>query len=175
MRIGIDIDNTICQTSKLAMELYKKENETNDDFASKDKQYEFIKSHGLYIFNNCILHENAKDVINKLYKENEIYLITARNNKHVKGIKRATLNYLKSVGISYNGIYFGCSSKLNKCEKLRLDVMLDDDPNVYEELLNTNINCILFDGVLNEKYRGRKVSNWLEFNNLIERMMEGGK
>lgn len=53
--------------------------------------------------------------------------------------------------------------------------MLDDDPNVYEELLNTNINCILFDGVLNEKYRGRKVSNWLEFNNLIERMMESGK
>ena len=75
----------------------------------------------------------------------------------------------------YNGIYFGCSRKLNKCKKLRLDVMLDDDPNVYEELLNTNINCILFDGVLNEKYRGKKVSNWLEFNNLIERMMESGK
>ena len=36
MRIGIDIDNTICQTSKLAMELYKKENEVEIEKDGED-------------------------------------------------------------------------------------------------------------------------------------------
>ena len=170
MRIGIDIDNTLCDTDLLAKKIYSKKNK-GKDLSDLDKfsQYKFIGDNSELIFDYCPLIENAKRVINHLYKENEIYFISARSNKHVISIEERTIEYLKKNEINYTGIFFGHDSKINMYKKLNLDIMLDDDYDVYEELTNANLKAVMFNGSLNKNKSGIKVNSWLEFEEYLRK------
>lgn len=171
MKIGIDIDDTICKTSYVTEKIQNKI--YNYDFSKLDKisQYEFTVKYEEEIYDYLPLENNAKEVINKLFDEgNEIYFITARCSKFIKNIERRTLDYLDKNKIKYNKIYFGKSKKVDVYEKLKLDVMLDDDYDVYKIITENGHNAIMYNGILNKNKDGIKVNNWEEFKEYIERI-----
>ena len=170
MRIGIGIDNTLCDTDLIAKKIYKEKNK-GKDLSDLDKfsQYKFIGDNSELIFDYCPLIENAKRVINHLYEENEIYFISARANKHVALLEERTIDYLKKNEINYTGIFFGHDSKIDMYKKLNLDIMLDDDYDVYEELTNANLKAVMFNGSLNKNKSGIKVNSWLEFEEYLRK------
>ncbi len=171
MRIGIDIDNTICKTSFMANEIYKRENNGKSMYdLNKWEQYKFTGLHEKEVFDECPLEDNAVNVINELFLNNEIFFITARANKLVDNIEKRTKDYLNKHGIKYNGVYFGHDSKLKLFEKLNLDIMLDDDYDVYYELTSSGYKVVIYSGSLNLDKEGFRVNNWLEFKDYIERI-----
>ena len=175
MRIGIDIDNTLCSTNKVSSGIYKKI--YNDDFNKLDKisQYEFIGENGDIIFDSCPIEEKAKKIIDKLREEgNEIYIITARSDKRVKNIEERTIKYLYNNGINYDKIIFGQDEKYDIYEQFKLDIMLDDDYDVYEKISNMGGNCVLYNGSLNYGKNGDKVYYWDEFYNFIRKETNNG-
>lgn len=168
MKIGIDIDNTICKT------FYMTENQYNkyykDDFKKLGKydQYEFSAIYEKDIFDNCPIFEGAKDVINELYKDNDIYFITARCNRRIENIEKRTIDYLNKNGINYNDIFFDLDHKLDKYKELNLDVMIDDDIMVYNSIIKDNGKCILFNSYLNKDSNIKKAYNWHDVSEMLK-------
>ena len=59
--------------------------------------------------------------------------------------------------------------------KLNLDIMLDDDYDVYNELISANLKTVMFNGSLNKNKDGIKVNSWLEFEEYIKKEVYNGK
>jgi len=85
-------------------------------------------------------------------------------------MEEKTIDMLKENGITYNGIYFGNDSKINAYNELKIDVMIDDDYDVYTEIINDGKKAILFEENLNKGKAGLKFNNWLDIEKYIERM-----
>ena len=174
MRIGIDIDNTITDTSSYIKKLLIKNNlsDISCDFDNYTKE-ELIKYDKLIrdniedIMFNCRLNDKAKEVIEKLYEKHKIYLITARTNYFSDNLYQITLDYLKKNGILYHELLFGYVQKKEICIEKQLDIMLDDNIEVMNSLNDTDIRNILFRTEHNEDYEGEFVTNWKEFEKLI--------
>ena len=175
MRIGLDIDNTICSTNKLASVIYKKIYKKDFNELDKVNQYEFIGKNCDTIFDFCPLEDNVKEVIDKLRKDgNKIYIITARCNERVNKIEQRTINYLNKNKIYYDKIFFGKDEKYDVYKKLSLDIMLDDDYDVYDKINNIGGNCLLYNGILNSKKSGNKVYSWNEFYDYVRKEKNNG-
>lgn len=179
MRIGIDIDNTITNTSDYIKELLVKNNLSNvsSDFDNYTKE-ELIKYDKLIrdniedIMSNCRLNEGAREVIEKLYQKHKIYLITARTNYFSDNLYQITLDYLKKNGILYHELLFGYVEKKEICIEKQIDIMLDDNVGIMNSLKDTDIRNILFRTEYNETYEGEFVTNWIEFENIINEQEE---
>ena len=167
MRIGIDIDNTIVKTEVLASKLYKKLYKKDFFKLGKIDQYIFCGNHPELLVETEFF-PNFKKVIKKLNEKHEIYFITARSDRNVTNIEKDTIKLLEDNNIKYDGIFFGCHKKLSYYNKLNLDLMIDDDYDVYNEIKN-NGNIILFEGCLNKSIDDIKFNNWIDILDYIER------
>lgn len=165
MIIGIDIDDTLVSSSESFDEVIKK---YKDNFKKKFKDV-WTEEEKNYIFNNYLeetlknakLKDNAKEVVNYLsnlgYK---IIVITARNEDHCKGIEQFTKEFIQKENIKVDEFYFGEFKKSDIVKKLNIDLMIDDNEEVYKNMKEENIECILF---------GDKIKTWEEVLDYIER------
>lgn len=174
MRIGIDIDDTITNTSGYVKELLIKNNlvgiNSNFDNYTKEEIIKFdtlIRDNIEEVMSNCKLNKNAKEVIEKLYKKHKIYLITARTNDFSDNLYQITLDYLKKNGILFHELLFGYEEKKEICIEKQIDIMIDDNVKIMDSLKETNIRNILYRTEHNENYEGEFVTSWLEFENII--------
>ena len=94
MRIGIDIDNTTVKTEILASKLYKKLYKKDFFKLGKIDQYIFCGNHPELLVETEFF-PNFKKVIKKLNEKHEIYFITARSDKNVTNIEKATIKLLE--------------------------------------------------------------------------------
>ena len=175
MNIGIDIDDTIANTfatiDKYAKEytekVLKREFKINDievtdpmwakHFYSwtNEEDAKFWEDYYILTCQNTILKPDADKVINELYKNNNIVIITARANEGA--IKDATLNWLKKNNINYNKIYMG---QLNKkeimCEN-NLDIFIDDNFKNCMEAAKLNIKALMMNARNNKNVNDEKI------------------
>ena len=165
MIIGIDIDDTLVSSSESFDEVIKK---YKDNFKKKFKDV-WTREEKNYIFDNYLeetlrnakLKEYAKEVINYLSSLGyRIIIITARNEDHCKGIEHFTKEFIKKENIKVDEFYFGEFKKSDIAKKLNLDLMIDDNEEVYKNMKLENIDCILF---------GDKIKNWKEVLEYIKR------
>lgn len=149
MRIGIDIDDTLVDTSESFDKVIKKNN-ANFSKKYKDKWNEEEKN---FIFNNYLeeflkgarLQENAKEVTDYLVSfGHELIIITARSNRYCKDIEEYTKKFIKKENLKILEMYFGQNKKSDLAKKLKIDLMIDDDISVYNNMKNDGIECILF-------------------------------
>lgn len=176
MRVGIDIDDTITETSDLISCVLTKNNllDKSNDFDSYskielDSFEDLIRSNIDEVLTNCPIKKNAKEVINYLKeKGNEIYLITSRSNHYSSNVYDITVSYLKRHGIEYDELLFGYEEKRDICLEKNIDIMLDDSKRIIESLKDTKVAGIMFDASYNKDYDGKRVSNWLEFKDYID-------
>ena len=158
MIIGIDIDDTLVNTSQSFDNVIKKYNvnfnkKFKDDWTKEE--FEFIFNHYLKeILLSAKLNEGAKEVIDYLNDKNyKLIVITARSNRYDASIPEETIKQLKSENINITEFYFDEEEKASLAKKLKLDLMIDDSHHVYENMKKENIDCILF---------GDKIKTWKE-------------
>ena len=176
MRIGIDIDDTITETSGLIQQVLVENNlldkSSDFDYYSKDELVDFdrlIRENIEEVLTNCPIKKNAKEVINYLKsKGNKIYIITARSNYYSKNVYQITIDYLKKHEIEYDELLFGYEEKKDICLEKKLDVMFDDSKRIIGSLKDTKVEEILFDASYNKDYDGKRVNNWLEVKDYID-------
>jgi len=164
MRIGIDIDDTLVNTSESFDKVIKK---YNVNFSKKYKD-EWTKEECDFIFNNYLeefllgatIKKDASKVLNYLSdKGHELIIITARSNRFCENIKKETINFINNNKLKINNIYFEQNEKVDIAKKLNIDLMIDDNVKVYNNMIKNNIDCILF---------GDKIKTWQEVLKYIE-------
>lgn len=177
MRIGIDIDDVITNTSEIMEEYimkYKNNEKIKEHMVEimkgNPKEPEIVKfctENYVKIFQEVKLKENSKEVIQRLVdKGNEIYFITARgeNLDFFKGSEKVTLDFLRENSISYNKIIFNSTNKAQLCKDYEIDLMIDDSVAHCEEVKNIGIRSILFTTKVNKNICTivERVDNWIE-------------
>lgn len=172
MRIGVDLDNTICKTSEMInklLEEYAKEKniESNNIIENIELKEEFFKKYTLKIFSEVEIKDNASEVLKRLKeKGNEIYIITARSNYFISteiDVLEPTMNWLNKHGIVVDKVItdsYGID-KAKTCLDNNIDIMIDDDMVNYQSIINLGMKCILFDDK-NRYNVDNRVSSWLD-------------
>jgi acid phosphatase class B len=179
MNIGLDIDDTMTNTSELKIEYFKKHFNVDDmnklmDMLNPSKidgeLSDFFEKNLLEMTKSYTLKDNVKEVIDRLRsKGHKIFIITARGCRIDGGIVEETKKYLDKNGIAYDKIILKLRDKTSTCIENNIDIMVDDSINILEDLRNNNIKVILYDSIINEKIDTDidRVNNWIELENYI--------
>lgn len=186
MKIGIDIDDVLTDTSKVIVEFFKKYETSGDgmkhivEIMKGELPTENIKKfYNLYI-NQMLRKANLKDkyaaeVINGLFSEgNQIYFITARSEEKFKGSEQITIETLRDNNIKYSKIIFNASEKAKICSRNNIDFFVDDSVRNCEEVSKMGIETVVFTTKINENIKTNiaRVSSWRELENRIENYIE---
>lgn len=193
MKIGIDIDNTITSTRKLLMEYCIK---YNDEVVKRNLP---LNKKGFATFNffewtteeemtfcyrfleevvlDAQIKEKAQEVIQKLKKDNYIYIITSRKKPHFSEPYTITKKFLDDNNILYDELVVGCEDKLSFCRENNIDIMIDDEPQNINPI-SKFIPVIVFDDVQNSQCIGHniiKVKSWKEVDGIISSLSQSNK
>ena len=173
MRIGVDLDDTICRTTEIVhdrVEQYANVMHLN----SLDIMNDEILREAFYniyledIYYNAEIKRDVCNVLKRLRsKGNEIYVITARKDEYLD----VTKDWLRRNEIEVDGVVTSAYGdlKARACKKYGIDLLIEDNPYNYKIVTSQGINCILFDD--REKYDLRKdyITSWREIEKYIER------
>ena len=185
MKIGIDIDDVITNTSEKIEEYVVKDNnreklqehmkEIMKGNPSDPEVIEFGMKNYVRVFQEVKSKDNASRVINNLLdKGNEIYLITARgdNFEFFKGSEEVTKKFLEDNNIKYTKIIFNAINKAKLCVDNQIDIMIDDSIEHCEDVKKAGIKSILFTSNVNkETYTTvERVDSWLDLEKKITLM-----
>lgn len=188
MNIGIDIDDTIVDTTRqmlkyadiynketFAVEVIKKELGNFKNTYSLKKIYgwneeikrDFYKKYYKKILEECTLKDSVAEVLTALKNEgNNIYFITARfENNDICNSYDITKNMLDKNNIPYNEIIVGAHEKLEYAKKYNIDVFVEDNLDTCVKLKENGIEAILMTSELNFKVDTgniERVDNWFE-------------
>lgn len=181
MRIGIDIDDTITNTTfdiDACASLYDKNLTINKEAYYFEERYkwpyekceEFWHKYVDKIMSNTSVKEDASLYINKLYEEgNTIYIITARNNKYSTNVIDITKSYLDKHGIKYHYLITDSNNKGSVCIENKIDIMVDDSPYQAYDLDEFGIKYVLFNNDYNKNIDCKHVDSWEEVYKYINR------
>jgi len=191
MTIGIDIDDTLTNTSELLLAYAQKYNYEilkNKESLDKNKVYSIINGGQLEygmnwtleqansfkdmfhasVLENAPIKPFAKEIINKLIKEdNKIIFITARNDKgdRINDSYSISKNLLEKNNINYDKLITECNNKLLVCKENNIDIFIDDKIETCLELQNGGITSFImntpFNNQLDEKNVVR-VFSWVD-------------
>ena len=174
MRIGLDLDDTICSTKEMIKkyaDIYCTENKMNLDTLWQNNNYrvDFLNKYLEEIYAHAQIKNNAKQVINKLKDmNNKIYIITARTNNFVNvNMKEFIIEYLRKNEIIVDDVIINAKDKVEVCKNLNIDIMLDDSLYNYNSLTTSSINTVLYDELDIYKDINNRIINWKEFINYI--------
>lgn len=168
MRIGIDVDDTICDTTGKANELLK---ELNMDWKKlldlpSDEKRALLNKHIVGILSKTNILKDAKEVIDKLKDMGHtIYIITARSINYNTEIPNLTKEYLKKNEIYYDEIIFGAGTKGDVCLENKIDVMIDDNFENCMCVKNMGIKALYFNNDNIDTDELECVYNWLDIYN----------
>ena len=183
MRIGIDIDDVITDTS-LTITDYIVKYDRNGEILEHIEEVmrgemptqgikKFFDENSIKIFESAKLKKDVSKVTrNFLDTGHEIFLITSRGDVKFKGSERLTLEYLKNNDVSYSKILFNSFDKAKVCKENYIDIMVDDSAKYCTEISKENIKSVLFTSEVNKllDVDVQRVSSWLELERIINEM-----
>lgn len=180
MRIGIDLDDTICRTSEIVhqkvAEYASKEGLNSLDVINDEElRKTFFDIYLEDIYTNVEIKRNVQKVLKRLKsKNNEIYIITARSDRLLqskKTVLEITKEWLNRNDIEVDKIItdvYG-EKKAIACKKYKIDLMIEDNPYNYHKITDASIKCLLFDDRARYELKNDYVTNWLDIEKYIER------
>lgn len=155
MKIGIDIDNTICSTDEvidIKIKEYIKEHGMSQEefFGDSSNMDKFYKEKILEVIAEDPVKDDFLRVLNKLKVNNEIIIVTARNETFVKtsqSMRKATKDWLAKNNIYYDKYFDDAyiEGKVKVCKDEAIDIIIDDDINNYLAFKDNGIKTLLFD------------------------------
>lgn len=179
MRIGVDIDDVLVDTSELIKEYIAKfdtsgnmtehieeimRGEISEKILPKIIDWKIINA-----IKKVKLKPNAKEVLERLGKTNEIIFITARGDEKVEGVEKSTINFLKKNDIKYDLIIFKAHDKAKICKENNIDLLIDDSIKFCEEAEKEGIRAIVFNSSVNKERKTNieRVDSWEELEKII--------
>lgn len=177
MKIGIDIDNTICSTDEvidIKIKEYIKEHGMSQEefFGDSSNMDKFYKEKILEVIAEDPVKDDFLRVLNKLKVNNEIIIVTARNETFVKtsqSMRKATMDWLAKNNIYYDK-YFDDAYKEGKvkvCKDENIDIIIDDDINNYSAFKEHGVNTLLFDDKCKYLDIVDRVGSWEEVLDIL--------
>ena len=182
MNIGIDIDDTITETSEFLMPYVAEYFSIDINYLIrnnicynnlpkqyKEKEVEFGKSTFGRVLLDVKLKQNAKEIIDKLKKEgNKIIIITARDKPIYDDPFWFTLKQLKKLGIKYDKLV--CSfDKRQVCINEDIDLFIDDCIDNLNKVEDSVNKVLLFNSQTNigKNNNFTRVNSWKEIYEYI--------
>lgn len=160
MRIGIDIDNTICDTGTYLEKKIYEWDKFNNRETKITNNYKNIYQKFAYDlkekerFDNIyvpIMQVEAKEikdaakVINNLKKEgHKIYIISYRGKFQYDNSLEVTKQWLKKNNISYDEIIIEEWDKGKVCKNNDIDIFIDDEPIHLKQAQEQGIQVIMY-------------------------------
>lgn len=193
MVIGIDMDDTICSTNELIIEVADQyDKEVLGGSGVKDiNAYEFTEMMGWpdgmkgqffkdrleYIMSHSPIKPNAREVINKLHDEgNKIVIISFRKDKYLTDPYKLTENWLKENDVKYDKLFVNTGTKEDECLENNVTLFIDDKESHCEDVSKVGVNVLLFTNAYNhDENRFKRVDNWLEVYDYIKENYYGGE
>lgn len=177
MKIGIDIDNTICSTDEvidIKIKEYIKEHGMSQEefFGDSSNMDKFYKEKILEVIAEDPIKPYFLEVLKKLKDNNEIIIVTARNETFVKtsqSMRKATMDWLAKNNIYYDK-YFDDAYKEGKvkvCKDENIDIIIDDDINNYLAFKEHGVNTLLFDDKCKYLDIVDRVGSWEEVLDIL--------
>ena len=161
MKIAIDIDDTIAETTNYLMPLalkFNKEvlNKDNniDNFFTFPKCFKWteeeLKKFCNEVFEKEVMNipiiEDSNKYINLLKDSNEIIIASSRNETQLSKPYEFTKNWLEKNNFKFNKLYVGIKYKDEIIKKENIDVFIDNSIGQCTYIKDhNNINVILFD------------------------------
>lgn len=180
MRIGIDIDDTICYSIEnmlpyickcynLDYDIEKSKCLSYDYYHKFPDYYDFAIKYYEKVMPYAKLKEGANYYINKLHDlGHEIIFVTARSSYGFKDPYRVSSEYLDKYNICYDKLIVGAKEKGKVCREENIDIFIDDNLRNCDSVLKENINVWLFDNYFNkDDNRFDRVYNWEDIYNRI--------
>lgn len=189
MRIGIDIDGVLTDLARFVSDYgIKFCHENNIEYKIKDDSYYESEALGISLENaekfwNKYLpyyateyepRKFASEVIKKLKENNEIYIITARNEeglpKEVYGkMQEFVKEWLEKNHIEYDKLIFTVGSKLPYCLENNIDIMVEDSPRNLTEI-STKIPVLCFDNPYNKNVEGENITRVYSWYDILHKI-----
>ena len=191
MVIGIDMDDTICSTNELIIEVADKyDKEVLGGSGVKDiNAYEFTEMMGWpkemkgkffadrleYIMSHSPIKEGAKEVINRLHDNGcKIIIISFRKDKYLKDPYKLTIDWLKENGLKYDKVYVNTGTKEDECVENGVNLFIDDKESHCEDVSNVGVDVLLFTNAYNhDETRFKRVDNWYQVEEYIKEKYNG--
>ena len=180
MRIGIDMDDTICRTTEIVHDRLEQYSDSLgisplDIMNDEELKHNFFSIYGEDIYKNAEIKRNVQGVLKRLKsKGNEIYIITSREDDFSSAdttAEEVTKKWLDENDIEYDKIITAVygETRAQIVKDNNIDLMIDNDPYNYKMIISLGKDCILFDD--REKYQLKEnyLTNWLEVEKYIER------
>ena len=192
MNIGIDIDDTICNTYEVFLPYFKKfmeeelKREYQFDLEDKTDYYKLQKRFGLTddedftfwekyfptIVKEVVPKDNSVEVIKKLKEDgNNIFLITARYAVEGFDIRGITEKWLNEKGIVYDKLIINSHNKLEIANEEKIDIFIDDSVRNCSMLIDGNIKTCIYTTEYNNFYENEnmtRVYSWDEFYKIVK-------
>lgn len=183
MRIGIDLDDTVCRTTEMVhkkLEEYCKIKELNPLDIMNDEylKEEFFKEKVEDIYRDVEIKRDVYHVLKRLRSRgNRIYIVTARGNTIVPDgdhVEEIIADWLNRNNIIVDGIFVGAygERKAEICKENDIDLMIDDDPYNYKMLVSHGVDCLLFDDRGKYDLRHDYFTRWLDIEKYIEKKVK---
>lgn len=184
MKFGVDIDGTIKDTTRAAIEVFNRELdrsvkvEDSTDFYL-DKAYGLTKQEGQELWRKLeeeiyelgLPLEHASNVLNELVlQKHEVFFVTARPD--IGNVREITINWLKGHGFPYTGDNLAMNSrdKAKVAKELQIDLFFEDAPDHLENLLEQGIHTVIVDAPYNRQFPDtvQRITDWLEVYKILE-------
>jgi len=128
---------------------------------------EFYEKFKFEIHTNQKLRPDVKDILDELYKFNNLYFVTARE----KSLELVTFLYLLNHEIPFDEIYIlGTHNKVPKAKDLICDIFIEDSYDNAIELSNSGFKVILIDTNYNRlplNHNIIRAHNWMEISQIL--------
>lgn len=188
MIIGLDIDDVIYQTGEMVKRLL-----TDFDGLDASTKMEimrgtvvlpvvkkFWEDNFLTISKEDKIVEGAVEGISKLRKRHKVILVTARGDEHYPGIEKVMKEMLAKDGVEYDGLVFNSLDKAVDCERLGVELFVDDSPrNCLEVMEKLKIPVVGFASEITRDELKRKkifsVDNWADLEKAVAKIADGEK
>lgn len=182
LRLGIDIDGTVCDNNQRFLDIMNKATNKN---LSLDEQFTFrleelynvpsevvravYTAEADYVFGTAPAMKAAVDVITRLRNAGaEIYFVTARDPRFLE----ITVRWLDRVNMPYDRLIFQPRKEKAVVEH-NIDVFIDDCWENAEAVAATETDSIIFDAPHNRGFQHPRVHRlycWSELENLLAKI-----
>ena len=191
MVLGIDMDDTICSTNELIIEVADQyDKEVLGGTGVKDiNAYEFTEMMGWpkemkgkffadrleYIMSHSPIKEGAREVINRLHDNGwKIVIISFRKDKYLTDPYKLTIDWLKENNIKYDKVFVNTGTKEDECVENNVTLFIDDKESHCEDVSNAGVDVLLFTNAYNhEESRFDRVDNWYQVEDYIKEKYNG--
>ena len=183
MNIGFDFDGVILDSeerTKFYAEYYSwfelgkkrlRSNEVDQDKCfdwTPEESEKFYHTHFITATETAPFVAGAYEILSKLKSEgHKIFVISRRGVDGQFEIDHA-MQKLKKLGIEFDGIYFKEINKLKKCEELKLQVFVDDNPDNVECFKDIKIKTVSQKNVL-------QIDDWMDIYHFVNKIENKSK